>query len=996
MLNRKTYILLSVVALLLLITLAPPLLARWQLAKQLENFGAEQVDIKGLYLNIWTGFLHLQGLEATGQRGELRVGDLQLDLEIPALFQRRLHLDRIALSRTFVPLVQGAEGWQAGPLLFPPAQEPAADEPRKSAWSWGLSQLALDDIEVTATLKQATQRLYIDQASLDLLRTWEPGQASRIQLEGQLNESALKITSNATPFAAAPAADSQLRIEALQLGPLLNPWMPVPVEGALTTDLSLTFSQDADGLLLAQEGSIDLQNVRYGEQAGIGQVSWQGSTRAAVGSEGLRTASLDGTLELNSAEGSQPDVASGRLEGAAWEGTASLARSEAGQQADADGTLTLRATEVETAQGAHLSQAQLRWQGTAQVKLETEGAVTVSTRGNLNLADIAARQPESALELALGQLQWEGTAELAQTEGTLSDLQSQHRLTLDNLELGRQTMRLAEKAVTLEGTLVGNGDGLDFEGTLGTEPLSLTLPHLQLGLQALAWQGGVGVDLAQGSLKHLSGDARLEQMALQDDAGAPLAALESLALENLSLPQPDLYRAQALVLGPLQVTLDKATLLQLEGVDVSQLSAGPKQAEVEQINVGALKTGVVTDKQGRPARWSRWLTKVKGAPAADTAPASPAQPDDAEPVNAPEAEPFAFRLGKLQLSAPATLAYTGATVHPPTTLTLTLAKLQVEQLDSSSEAPGPFSVQGRINRFGELTLDGQYAWFAPKPTGNWKGGIEDLSLPPFSPYMARYTGYQLSSGQLYVDTQGTLDKGLVKSQNELRINNLQVKHQAPEAAGAFDQQLGMPLETAISILTDGDNNVALSLPIEGSLDDPEFGYQSIINTVMANVTKKAAMAYLVTALQPYGALIALTRMAVKQQGSAIELAPVYFAPGSDELDPEALNYLAKLEGMLKERDGIRLNLCGTAVKADAEALGAIADTQPPVAGASQAARSMLVSEAQLRILNDLAQRRADRVMDYLQQAAVNPKQLFGCLPEVDSTSTERPRVKLGL
>jgi hypothetical protein len=346
------------------------------------------------------------------------------------------------------------------------------------------------------------------------------------------------------------------------------------------------------------------------------------------------------------------------------------------------------------------------------------------------------------------------------------------------------------------------------------------------------------------------------------------------------------------------------------------------------------------------------------------------------------------------LSQPAQLAFTDSTVTPMRDLSLTLDALQLEGLDTTRSDPGPFSLRGRINRFGDLALAGRYTWFASEPSGEWTGQLRQLELPPFSPYMERHIGYQLESGQLQLETRGSLDQGQVESSNGLTIHKLQVRQQAAEEAGEFDSQLGMPLETVISILTDEDDDLALQVPISGSLDDPRFGYESVINIVMTKVAKQAAIGYLTSTLQPYGALISLTRMAIKQAG-AIQLAPVFFTPGTTTFDAQAEDYLGKLETLLKEREGIRLNLCGTAVATDVRALRALTAAAASVAAPSTAP-VIVLDEAQRLALHKLAQQRADRVKAYLQQQGIEGERLFGCLPRVNVGSEEHPQVMLGL
>ena len=199
------------------------------------------------------------------------------------------------------------------------------------------------------------------------------------------------------------------------------------------------------------------------------------------------------------------------------------------------------------------------------------------------------------------------------------------------------------------------------------------------------------------------------------------------------------------------------------------------------------------------------------------------------------------------------------------------------------------------------------------------------------------------------------------------------------------------------ILQDNDDNIDLQIPLDGSLDDPQFGYQTVINKLAGKGLKNAAMGYLTKALQPFGALISISQMVMdaQEKGLFITLQPVVFEPAKAVLSADSKQYIAKLAGMMRERQGMRLNICGNAVAVD----------QPPVWAALVEANKKKKEPLDVDILRlelepklqQLAERRNDAVKGELSQKhAIDIERVFGCYPKVDLKSKDSPQVSLGL
>jgi hypothetical protein len=106
---------------------------------------------------------------------------------------------------------------------------------------------------------------------------------------------------------------------------------------------------------------------------------------------------------------------------------------------------------------------------------------------------------------------------------------------------------------------------------------------------------------------------------------------------------------------------------------------------------------------------------------------------------------------------------------------------------------------------------------------------------------------------------------------------------------------------AVALLKDRNGVINLDLPIEGTLDDPQFSVWGIIVQIVVNLITK-----IVTA--PFAVLGALAG-----GGGGEQLAYIEFAPGRAEVSPAAETKLRSLAKALGDRPSLKLDAAGRAV-----------------------------------------------------------------------------------
>ena len=612
----------------------------------------------------------------------------------------------------------------------------------------------------------------------------------------------------------------------------------------------------------------------------------------------------------------------------------------------------------------------------------------VTQSGSMRLRNLSFKQQDITLEQKL--LSWNGAMDVSLIGGKLKNLNTKNNLKLTGVQASAAGAQVGFDGLTLKGDVSSQGlKNLLVKGLeLDASQLKLQKDKQTVSLAAMQMQGDAssadmqtwGVTLPLLTLNDVSFNAD----------GEPLISLGKGHFKNVEVQNNEESIALgALNLDRLVVQGEGGVFSQWKDIGIKGLSLSNLQKlNVDLISLHESKTRLLLSEKRQLTDVDWLVSRMQSGTQADTAKAISS--------DSTATSPFHFRIKKILLSGKNPVTIVDAGVKPTFKTTMDINKLELGLLDNQSSGKTPFVLRGK-NKFSSLDAKGAIELFSGNYGGNWDVDVKGLELPQVSPYSLQYTGYYLHSGQLSLTTKGTIKKRTLAGTSDIRLNKLEVEAQNTERSGEFNQKVSMPLDTAIMILKDNDDNIDLEIPVDGSLDDPQFGYQTVINKLAGKGMKNAALGYLTKALQPFGALISIAQMAIdaKEKGSFITLQPVYFMPALSVLSDESKQYMSKLAEMMKARKAMRMNICGIAVASD----------QPPIWAQlleenkkqkKPLAESALQEQLNLR-LEQLAQARSDAIKGQLSAGqGISIERLFSCYPKVDLLSKEKPQVSLGL
>jgi uncharacterized protein involved in outer membrane biogenesis len=566
----------------------------------------------------------------------------------------------------------------------------------------------------------------------------------------------------------------------------------------------------------------------------------------------------------------------------------------------------------------------------------------------------------------------------------------------------------------------------------------------------------VGAKLVEASLQGLDSQRRdpaALRLQLSSDAGGQVTLQSQVGFAPLQLDGQ--LVVDALALAPLQPVLSRYAALTLKSgalsgrlrLQFSAADAGPTMAARGDLQLsptllaeagsgdrllawqGLQAQGLAFDSApGQPTRLgigSIELLKpaAKLAISADRKvnvmqllkPGNPTPPPTAS--TAQPSPPLQLRIGRIALRG-------GEVDYADLSLVLPFAT-RIEQFDGAivgvandGKRRAQVDARGVIPPFGAASVQGSLLPFAPTEFMDLRVKMDNVAIPPLSPYTATFAGRTVKSGKLWLDLAYKIDHQQLLGDNQVRLADFTLGDRV-QARSALD----LPLDLAVALLTDENGRIELAVPVRGDLGHPSFELGPVIRQAVGDILGRIISA-------PFRAL---GRLFGGGEGSE-KLASVLFEPGRAAVAPPEREKLQQLAQALAQRPGLQLVVPAPYAEADRAALrqralrrdlaqrlgqkpapdaepepidwaskraqrALMALQPPPVAGAKPAAlpdgpegadayRALFDQTAQRFPLADdapqqLAQRRAAALRDELvQQRGVAPERLRVAEPAV--------------
>lgn len=272
-----------------------------------------------------------------------------------------------------------------------------------------------------------------------------------------------------------------------------------------------------------------------------------------------------------------------------------------------------------------------------------------------------------------------------------------------------------------------------------------------------------------------------------------------------------------------------------------------------------------------------------------------AAPTPAPTSDSPDA-PFAIRIGGVQITD-GSANFSDLSLRPPFITAVQELEGSIGTLDNAQQNAASVNIKGKVDRYAPVSIEGSLTPFDPLQSLDIATRFRQVELTTLSPYSAKFAGYRIRKGRMDLDLHYRIQQGQLNAENKVVLEQLQLGDKVDS-----EQAVDLPVRLAIALLKDSRGTIALELPVQGNLDNPQFDVMPIIWQTLRNLIVRAVKS-------PFKFLGGLVG------GDQTDLSQILFAPGSSALDGTAKSRLDTLARALAERPILRLEIEGMSAAA---------------------------------------------------------------------------------
>jgi len=147
----------------------------------------------------------------------------------------------------------------------------------------------------------------------------------------------------------------------------------------------------------------------------------------------------------------------------------------------------------------------------------------------------------------------------------------------------------------------------------------------------------------------------------------------------------------------------------------------------------------------------------------------------------------------------------------------------IRDVASFGGTPGSLELEGKVGQYGLARASGTLMINDPFAATVIKADFRNVDMVALTPYSAQFAGYSIKEGKLDLDLNYKIQSRQLQADHHIVATDLQLgdKVEGGESPGFL-------VKLAISLMKDREGKIKLDVPVEGTVDDPEFSYKGIV------------------------------------------------------------------------------------------------------------------------------------------------------------------------
>ncbi|NVK73898.1 MAG: DUF748 domain-containing protein [Oceanospirillaceae bacterium] len=454
------------------------------------------------------------------------------------------------------------------------------------------------------------------------------------------------------------------------------------------------------------------------------------------------------------------------------------------------------------------------------------------------------------------------------------------------------------------------------------------------------------------------------------------ASLDQLNIADLVVSEPKSSSDNTQHLPPLS---------HIGSIKIEKLDLNQDGAKINKITTDSVKVNLILDGEKRIEN----LVFVESKPPKLSEPslqgsATPRQKDAQDAIKSTKnAEqnpafkpPYYVVLNAFDIIGKSSIYVQDKSITPNLRRSLNIDTFSLRNLNTQEKNQATvLKLKARSGKYATLKSDVTIWPLADKLTMKSDLIIREAELPPYSSYIANVLGYQIDSGQLDLDLTLNADDGVLNGNSHIVLREFDLGGR--KESSSVIKAGAVPLNIAVGILKDSNNNIDLDIPLSGDTEKPEFGWQDFLLLPVRKALYSASSTYLMQTFIPYANVISIAQFAGDQL-LKIRVEPLIFNAEESELNDSQNAFLKQLVALMKNKKDSQLKACGVASYLD------LGFEKSPVS----------IDNDMKESARNLAEKRAEHLKDYLVAEGISSSRVFLCSPEVDLSKRSKPRVEL--
>ncbi|REL31617.1 DUF748 domain-containing protein [Thalassotalea euphylliae] len=428
----------------------------------------------------------------------------------------------------------------------------------------------------------------------------------------------------------------------------------------------------------------------------------------------------------------------------------------------------------------------------------------------------------------------------------------------------------------------------------------------QLAIEKLDWQLTNGDVLATiASITASDARAVLPEQSFQL---ASLSLTDGMISQAQNLHSIQLNEAQPNALANFEMLDITAIALTPEELNIADIAINLTQASVYKSNVLAAENWVLAEpNKQNTAEQTEEKTQETQTSSELTA--------NHEQNNSP-----VIRIGQITVTGEGAITMFDYTPSEPVIQRLTLNELWLKNLDSSQpQSSSSFLLNSQLGKRSSIEIAGDIYPFTEHGDLNVKGKMSAVNLAPYSPYVVDAIYHKITQGQLTADFAFNLKEQQIDGEVTTLLKAMELA-QAPNTKRSNEEKSKasgslIPINAAISQLTDSQGNIELTFPLAGDINQPNLGIGGLISLITEKALKQGAKNYMIQTFLPYANIITVAMLA-SDSLFEISMEDLPYQAGQSELLAPQLAYAKQLAAVLAQQKDAQVVICPKVIKRD--------------------------------------------------------------------------------